>query len=231
MNFEPLKHQGRLLGWQSQVGMQHFFFGSKHCDHQALLDFFPHYDFHYLKQVHGNKVVLAKDTEQRAEADGFWTAELNQALVIQTADCVPILIGSSNFVCALHAGWRGVEAQILEQGLRQWKRHSGDSAIHIAFGPHIRRESFEVGLDVAERLLKSSSAPGDEVLFAHRDPQKRYVHLEAILLHQLQASGVTVNRHYVHPQSTTDNPDLHSYRQSGGQAGRQLSFVVLRQKA
>ena len=75
-----------------------------------------------LNQVHGNDVHAAtRDTAGlRPAGDGLVTAEPGVILGIFTADCVPILMVDTKrkIAGALHAGWRGVIADIAAAGVR-----------------------------------------------------------------------------------------------------------------
>src|SRR5262245_19300032 len=65
-----------------------------------------------LKQVHSNVICDMDDTSAAGEAvegDAAVTSVRGALLGVQTADCVPLLIGDSQGACvaAVHAGWRG----------------------------------------------------------------------------------------------------------------------------
>jgi YfiH family protein len=68
----------------------------------------------WLKQVHGRRVIHARDWSPDIEADAIWTDEPEQVLAILSADCLPLLLVDSQtgFVGAAHAGWRGLAADI-----------------------------------------------------------------------------------------------------------------------
>jgi len=68
----------------------------------------------WLKQVHGNRVIHARDWNADIEADAIWTDEPEQVLAILTADCLPLLLvdSTSGIVGAAHGGWRGLAADI-----------------------------------------------------------------------------------------------------------------------
>ena len=74
-----------------------------------------------LNQVHGNVVHAAtRDTAGlRPAGDGLVTADPTVMLGIFTADCVPILMvdAKHKIAGALHAGWRGVVADIAHAGV------------------------------------------------------------------------------------------------------------------
>src|SRR5260370_14802959 len=83
------------------------------------------------------------------------------ALCIFTADCVPILLVDpiNRVVAALHAGWRGVLADIAAVGVRAMVAQGARlQSIRAALGPSIGICCFEVDIDLAERFIVE--APG-----------------------------------------------------------------------
>lgn len=132
---------------------------------------------------HSNKEALKLQSDcgcdlkpsELPEADGFlWPLEKNSATGsksgygIKTADCVPILVRSELSAAILHAGWRGIAANILEACLEKMvaeyqekistKKPSDDQLsskplqIEILIGPCACADCYEVGLDVITAL-------------------------------------------------------------------------------
>ena len=71
------------------------------------------FSFYDLWQVHSNEVVIAENPRPRDEshiqADAIVTNKFNVALLIQFADCVPMLFydPERNVIASAHAGWKG----------------------------------------------------------------------------------------------------------------------------
>ena len=109
-------------------------------------------------QVHGNAIaILSKGDAPPAgtRADALLTDCPDFALSMRTADCVPILIASTDgqLVCAVHAGWRGVVAGIVPEVIAvMQQRHLSLSQLLIAIGPSIGLDAFEVGDEVAQEF-------------------------------------------------------------------------------
>jgi polyphenol oxidase len=214
--FTAVEHGGKFTGEKFETGRCVVFFGSRHATWEVLPNLFPELKFAKLKQIHGNNVVCSP-TPELTEADGHWTEQNNTALTIVTADCLPIMIVDSNRIGAVHAGWRGIENQVLLKTLQ-----AGFSRdLEIFIGPHIHRDSFEVGNDVAEKFVASA-------VFPHPDPQKKYVDLAKITLAQLQSFGVDENNVYLSPHNTFKNLDFSSYRRKEKPTGRNISFIFLK---
>ncbi|MDP9000880.1 MAG: polyphenol oxidase family protein, partial [Myxococcota bacterium] len=107
------------------------------------------------KQVHGSRVVEA-DAPPGTEADAIVarsTRAAPQAIIavgVRVADCVPVLIAAakSGDVAAVHAGWRGVVAEVVPAAVKAL----GGGPVFAAIGPCIGACCFEVGSDVAARI-------------------------------------------------------------------------------
>jgi YfiH family protein len=168
-------------------------------------------------QVHGNR-VLVHDGEWRGwlrgeEADGHFAPSRGTAVAVSVADCVPVFVAHPHGpVLALHSGWRGTAARILEAGLAQLHQSGfdlDDARVHL--GPAICGKCYEVSAEVYAQLTG-------------RDPGKPTpVNLRAILTDQARAAGV--RRITVSDQCTRCNNDrFFSHRV--GDTGRQLGVIV-----
>lgn len=221
--FQPIVKDEIFLGHRHTFEGGFAFFGSKNLTKDQLPHIFPQLQFRFLKQVHGSQVIQARPDIK--EADGHWSDSENEALVIQTADCLPVMIAAENRILGLHAGWRGIEGQILAEAL---KLVDNPSHCQVLCGPCISPASFEVGLDVAQRLLESDPKKDNSCLLPHPDPKKKHVDLRKILRHQAEHSGILNPLHFL-DIDTFSSPDHFSYRKNGAQAGRIYSFIVRNQ--
>jgi len=212
-----------FLGYECRTSERHYFFGSAHLTEVDLARHFPDYKFSFLRQVHGNTLVQST-AESPAEADAHWTILPGHALVIQTADCLPILIGTDDqLVCAIHAGWRGVANGLVEHCAR-WLKSRGAKQLSVAIGPHIQFEDFEVGHEVVDQLRIYAQATD---IRPHSDPKKKYVNLLEIVKRQLDQHFPRACRVYCLPDSTLTSTEFHSYRRGKSGADRNLSFLAL----
>src|SRR3989344_4150564 len=86
----------------------------------------------WLTQVHRSRVIDAFDACPGEEADGCVTGTPGVVCAVLTADCLPILLCDrrSTRIGVLHAGWRGLAAGVVAEGLR---RIQGPSANLLAW--------------------------------------------------------------------------------------------------
>src|SRR5208283_297407 len=86
--------------------------------------------------------------------DGLMTAESGILLTIRIADCLPLLLvdPQRRVVAAIHAGWRGALARVMEKAVGDMRRVFGSDpqALIAALGPSIRACCYEVGEEVVE---------------------------------------------------------------------------------
>ena len=102
-----------------------------------------------LNQVHGNNVAyideLTTDFNIWPEADALVTKKPNIVLAVRTADCVPVLLASSDgsIIGAVHCGWRSAKLDIIEKVANTMKQ-KGASDVVAVIGPSINQKSYEV---------------------------------------------------------------------------------------
>ena len=183
-----------------------------------------------LNQVHGNDVHAAtRDTAAlRPAGDGLVTAEPGVMLGIFSADCVPILMVDSKrkIAGALHAGWRGVIADIADAGVRAMVQLGARASdIRAATGPSIGQCCFEVDVELGERF-------GSEIAGARNHtragrPGKAFIDLRAVVRDQLERAGLaSANIASVGPCTRCAYDRFFSRRAEGGKTtGLQMSFV------
>ncbi len=183
-----------------------------------------------LNQVHGNEVHAAtRDTAGlRPAGDGIVTAEPGVMLGIFTADCVPILLIDSKrkIAGALHAGWRGVIADIARAGVHamtQLGAHASD--LRAAMGPSIGQCCFEVDADLGDRFSREIDGARSHTRAGR--PGKAFIDLRAVVRDQLERAGLApANIASVGPCTRCAPDRFFSRRAAGGKTtGLQMSFV------
>lgn len=183
------------------------------------------------KQVHGTRVIEvnashAPEDVAEIEADAIITLSSGFGVGVRTADCVPILLSSSDgkLVGAIHAGWRGVVSGVVEATFAKiaGKGYSADQLI-AAVGPCIGQDAFEVGPEVVAQLCESDAQCGGFITSGAGD--RSYIDLKEICVMQIRLAGVE-NVDKV-GGCTYSNPDLYfSHRFDTGRTGRQMSCVA-----
>ncbi len=106
-------------------------------------------------QVHGADVVVVEScaTGPGIEADAMVTGRPGPILAVRTADCVPIALLGKSAVGAVHAGWRGLEAGVIEAAVRSLcELEGGRASLRALVGPHISAAHYEFGSVELERM-------------------------------------------------------------------------------
>lgn len=101
-----------------------------------------------VSQIHGADVVRAYHGGALGEADAIWTERSGLPIAVFTADCYGVVLGAPGAVGVAHAGWRGVDANVVG-ALRKTMADAGFVPERAAVGPGIGSCCFDVGADVA----------------------------------------------------------------------------------
>ncbi len=168
-------------------------------------------------------------------ADALITDDPARILLIRVADCAPVLIASADgkLVAAVHAGWRGVIADVVASAVSALtalaRENPGefnplDLGLVAAIGPCIGPEHFEVGPEVLEHFARAF--PGEPVWWI--DPASAHgkgrVDLKAALRLQLLRAGVSEVE--VLPHCTAAGGELFfSHRRDLGRTGRMAALI------
>lgn len=109
----------------------------------------------WLKQVHGKRVIRAEDADN--EADGVWTDQQRWPCVVLTADCLPVLLARTDgsAVAAVHAGWRGLQAGIIAQGVSRIAPKG--EPVSAWLGPAICGKCYQVGDEVYRAFVDTQA--------------------------------------------------------------------------
>jgi len=109
----------------------------------------------WLCQVHGTRCVDLATADAGVAADAGLARAAGYACAVLTADCLPVLLcdDQGSVVAAAHAGWRGLEAGVIETTVAAM----GVPAARIMawLGPAIGPAAFEVGDEVRTAFLRA----------------------------------------------------------------------------
>jgi polyphenol oxidase len=186
-----------------------------------------------VRQVHGSTVVQvgraglpAGPPEAKpplAEADALVTSDEGVVLVVLVADCVPVLLvdPERRVAAAVHAGWRGLAAGVVEAAAAALAAAGGRLGAATALvGPAAGACCYEVGEDVRERVAERYPAAA-----ATTRAGRPSLDLAAGVVEALGRAGLTAPR--VAGECTIHQPERHfSYRRDGA-TGRQAGIVAL----
>ena len=169
-------------------------------------------------QIHGAGVVTHGGSWRgwlRGQGiDGHVTSTPGTALAVTVADCTPVLVWHpGGGIAALHAGWRGTAARILDAGM------SALSALgfpadecEVWLGPAICGRCYEVGPEVLTAMYGTPFTG------------KGYLDVRAVLAEQAVAHRVA----RVTAAEGCSRCDVDRYfSHRGGDAGRMLGIVAL----
>ena len=188
------------------------------------------------RQVHGNSVRIVKREDrgklflrESIEADGMITNEQGVALIVFTADCVPVLLQDPvcSVISAVHSGWRGTAQDIVGSAVRKMSEAYGSSPINIraAIGPSISKCCYETDSDVANALCSTLSDDVAECCISMRGDKYMVDLKEAnrILLKRAGLTDIAVSE-----ECTSCNSCKYwSHRRTKGHRGSQAAIIAL----
>ena len=187
-----------------------------------------------LAQVHGASVCELGSGENWEKlldtpGDALVGRHPDLACCVRIADCVPVLIAShaSGAAAAVHAGWRGTVAQVVDAAVARLRATGTDEAdLVAAIGPHISQDAFEVSEQVAAELEAASPALG---VALRRHGCRPRVSLRQIIRAQLHRAGLDPGAIDDVRGCTVRQPELFfSHRRDGRFSGRHLAAIVPR---
>jgi purine-nucleoside/S-methyl-5'-thioadenosine phosphorylase / adenosine deaminase len=209
-----------------------------------------------MRQIHSSQVHAVTELPRHPLAgDGLVTSRAGLVLAVRTADCLPVLLADpvQRAVGAIHAGWRGTLARVVENGVGAMRLHFGSDPADLkaAIGPGIHRCCYEVGEEMRDSFASqfsyaaelfqevSSSDPVRRkypLLFmnmrapGHGEPP-RTVHLDLVEANrrQLLDAGLLAENVWVSPLCTSCRTDLlFSYRAEKGGTGRMMGAIGIK---
>ena len=175
----------------------------------------------WLTQVHGCGVADAGSAPSGCEADAAHTDVAGRVCAVLTADCLPLLVTdrSGDEVAAVHAGWRGLAAGVVEAALSRFRAEPSELLVWL--GPAIGPDAFEVGPVVREAFVASD--PGADACFRAARPGHWLADIYGLARRRLSVAGVGFvgGGEYC----TVSEPErFYSYRRDG-KTGRMASLI------
>ena len=189
----------------------------------------------WLEQVHGSEALYV-DSSTKATAnnsagenisapvaDAAWTDQPDVVLAVMTADCLPVLLasGCGTVVAAIHGGWRGLAAGILQKTVAALPVPAAELVAWM--GPAIGPLNFEVGNEVRETFT-SQNTDFSDCFTSSSDKNKCFADIFSLAQVCLNEAGVT--KVSSDRQCTVSDENLFfSHRRDNGNSGRMASLI------
>jgi polyphenol oxidase len=182
-------------------------------------------------QVHETRILHVRSDTPRKElmnTDALVTDERGVCIAVMSADCVPILLYDKRHevVAAVHSGWRGTVARILEKTLHHLREQFGTQGVDLlaGIGPSVSQDSYEVGEEVIHNVKKNFT---DSASLLIEQPQnKAMLDLWKANKIQLLEFGVPETQIEISDLCTVKNNE-HFFSARKGDAGRFAAGIML----
>jgi hypothetical protein len=240
-----------------QLGVEHFALAALRQVHSTTVYQAQRATSGELQYLWDRNGVAEEPGVTQPAGDVLLTDQASILLSVRTADCLPVLLADPKHrsVAAVHAGWRGALARIVERAVGEMRRVYGSEpgSLLAVLGPSIRACCYEVGKEVEEafqgrfphvdrffREVSEREAPhADQSLlcFLTGQPPSRHstcgprIHLDlvAVAKDQLLAAGLAPDKIAVVEFCTACRTDLfYSYRKEGSRTGRMMAVIGVR---
>lgn len=223
--WQNVQADSKVIGQKSVLSDGLIFFGNRYSTEENLKQAFPTLKFFKLNQVHGDSTVLAGPIQN---ADAHFSKRPLEALLIRTADCLPILAIDDHIALAIHAGWRGIANQIVTKAIQNSQLKN---SAKFFIGPHIQWDNFEVDHATANLILAAfpqGLIQQNTAQFVRAHPHqadKVFINLASLAQEQIK-NELPYSEIYCSDKSTFTESDYVSYRKEPGTNVRQWSFVA-----
>jgi len=237
-----------------QLGVEHFALAALRQVHSASVYQVLRATSDELEYRLGRNRMPVQPGVAQSAGDALLTDQAGILLSVRTADCLPILLADPNHraVAAVHAGWRGALARIVEKAVGEMRRVYGSvpQNLRAVLGPSIRACCYEVGEEVveafqgqfprADRFFRRITEP--PALHSKRRPlsllnmqppghdsaRAAPLHLDLVAVAQDQLLLAKLAPHHIAAVDfcTACRTDLfYSYRKEGSRAGRTMAVI------
>ncbi len=192
------------------------------------------------EQVHGNLITKVDARYQGQGAyrldesitacDGMITNSKGVYLLTFYADCLPIYFFDPvhRAVGMAHSGWKGTMARIAVQTIEAMQKEydSRSEDLHVAIGPGIGVDCFEISSDLADKV--GLAFPGYHDIIYPKPANGLFWDLPETNRQMLVEQGVDPQHISVCGFCTACHPEiLFSYRRDNGKTGRMGALIAL----
>ncbi len=175
------------------------------------------------QQVHSSNVKTVNEPGKKPSTDAIISSTKSLVLSIQVADCIPLYLADpeNNIIGIVHAGWRGIEKNIIDNSIDKMIEQGADNKNIIAYiGPSIQQCCFEIGPEVAKKFPRNFQINGNA--------DRLLMDLQELTKHLLMKNFISFNNIISSKECTKCNSDKYfSYRNNGSKSGRMIGVIGL----
>jgi len=159
-----------------------------------------------MDQSHSD-VYLEVNKPGTYKADALITDKKNLALIVLTADCMPVLISDNEKIGVIHIGWKGLENKIFHKTVSNFNLLN----LKVSIGPHAQKCCYEVEEDLELKFKK----------YCLRKENKIYLDLSKEIREFCEDNKINIE---ISDICTIENEKYNSYRRNKTK-NRQLSYL------
>lgn len=177
------------------------------------------------RQTHSvNVVVVGLEIPDLEGVDGLVTRRDDVALVVNTADCLPIVFNDEEHgvIGIAHGGWRGLYGGILDETIAAMTGLGAELRdIKVSIGPCICGDCYEVDEDFARRFKQRMG----ECVIESEKWEKPHVDLRRSAVDSLEKIGLHKSQIKVVEECSRCDERFFSARRMGVESGRIATVV------
>lgn len=186
------------------------------------------------RQVHGDNILICTEPLTAAacselsscEADAVVCTSQGVGVLLCFADCVPVILLTSQGFAVIHAGWKGAILDICAKACIELcaQTNSAPSEIVGYIGPHISKESYEVSVELIEKFVGQFGTDCDA--------GKRRLSLSAAVRASLVQAGMCTENIFdrgAEADTFIHSDQYFSYRSEGPVCGRHGALAWIHQ--
>lgn len=192
------------------------------------------------REIHSNITLIidrhfveSSTTEQAkllSNSDALVTKQPGIAIGVTTADCVPIIgFDEEDTIVAIHAGWRGIIAGIIDSAVAAMQKISKSRKYTFLVGPCIDGSNYEVGAEVWEQFANKFQPEELKLILKRQTNEKFYIDIRTAATIQLEKHTKSDNIKHIKADTFSDTR-FYSVRKSGLTTGRFVTGIALKKE-
>jgi hypothetical protein len=204
-------------------------FGNRHFHLNQLKRAGPGFEHVLMRQVHSDTIYrLEAAPKEPPSGDACITSIPGLLLIIQTADCLPLLMTcpERKVIGAGHCGWKGTAkglAAKLAENLMDEFGCRREKIISV-LGPCIQADHYQVGEEVLAAFHNNGQNDAGFITSSGR------LFLDLKHANQVQLESAGLQNIFSVGSGTYSQSHMYSYRRDGDSAGRMLSYIGIKKK-